>query len=63
MSNGMSRNRFGEILYALLLSDNMNLDKQDKLSKVRPFYDMIAKRCIENQPNSPDLSALLWLKQ
>lgn len=35
----------------------MNLDKQDKNTNIRSFYDMIANRCLENQPKSPDLSA------
>ena len=56
MSKARSCNCFEEILSILHLSDNMNLDKQDKMTKSRPFYDMIAKRCTENQPNSPDLS-------
>ena len=58
MSNAISRNRFEEILLLILhLSDNINLDKQDKMTKIRPFNDMITKRCIENRPNSPDISA------
>ena len=52
MLNAMSRNRFDEILYVLHLSDSMNLDKQDKMTKVIPFYEMpyhfMTKRCIEN---------------
>ena len=56
MSNATSRNHLEEILSVLHLSDNMNVDKQDKMTKSRLFYDMIAKHCIENQPNSPDLS-------
>ena len=34
----------------------MNPDKQNEMTKIRPFYDMIAKSCIENWPDSPDLS-------
>ena len=52
MLNAMSRNRFEEILSVLHLSDNMNLDKQNKMTKVIPFYEMpcnfMTKRCIEN---------------
>ena len=51
----MSCNRFEEIFSILHLSDNMNLDKQDKMTKIRPLYDMTTKRCIENRPNSSDL--------
>ena len=56
MSNTMSCNRFEEIFSILHLKDNVNLDKQDKMTKIRPFYDMTAKRCFENRPNSSDLS-------
>ena len=35
----------------------MGLDKQDKITKIIPFYYKIAKSCIENGPNSLDLSA------
>ena len=41
ISNTMSHNCFEEILSVLHLSDNMNLDKQDKMYKIRPFYDLI----------------------
>ena len=56
MSNAMSRNRFEELLSVLHLSDNMNLAQNDKFAKVRPFYELIAKRCYNNRPNSADLS-------
>ena len=58
MSNAMSLNHFEEIFSILHLIGNMNLDKQDQMTKVRPFHDMISKHCIENQPNSPDLSVM-----
>ena len=57
ISNTMSRNRFKNILSVLHLSDNMDLDKQDKITKIRPFYYKIVKSCIENRPNSSDHSA------
>ena len=44
ISNAMCRNRFEEILSALHLSDNINLDKQDKMTTIRPFYDAIPKK-------------------
>ena len=31
-----------------ILSGNMNIDKLDKMTKIRPFYEMIAKCCIES---------------
>ena len=45
----MSRNRFKNILPVLHLSD--------KITKIIPFYYKIVKSCIENRPNSLDLSA------
>jgi len=56
MSNSMSRNRFEELLSVLHFSDNMKLDKEDKMTKIRPLYNMIRKRCVENRPNAADLS-------
>ena len=56
MSSAMSRNRFEELLSVLHLSDNMKLDTSDKLSKVRPFSDLIVRRCVEFRPNSENLS-------
>ena len=55
MSNPMSHNHYEKILSMLHVSDKMNLDKQDKMSQIRQFHDMIAKSCIENWPNFPDL--------
>nr|CAH7752430.1 unnamed protein product [Callosobruchus chinensis] len=40
----MSRNRFQSIKQNLHLSDNSILDKNDKFSKVRPFFDVITKK-------------------
>nr|CAH7732419.1 unnamed protein product [Callosobruchus chinensis] len=40
----MSRNRFQSIKQNLHLSDNSILDKNDKISKVRPFSDVITKK-------------------
>ena len=57
MSNTMSRKFFEEILSVLHLSDKINPDKQNKMTKIRPFFDMTTKSCIENWPDSPDLSA------
>ena len=39
-----------------ILSGNMNIDKLDKMTKIRPFYEMIAKCCIESWPRSPVVS-------
>ena len=48
MPNAMSNNHFEETLSVLYLSDNINLDEQFIMTKIRPFYDMIGKCCIEN---------------
>ena len=56
ISNAMSHNHFQKILCVLHLSDNMNLDEQDKMTKIIPFYDMIAKCCIKNPTNTLELS-------
>ncbi len=34
----------------------MNLDESDKMSKVRPFFDMMNKKCLEFRANLPNLS-------
>ena len=39
-----------------ILSGNMNIDKLDKMTKIRPFYEMIAKCCIESWLRSPVVS-------
>ena len=56
MSNAMCRNRFEELLPFLHLSDNMKLDTSDKLDKIRSFYNLIVRRCVEFRPNSENLS-------
>ena len=56
MANAMSRNRFENILSHLHLSDNLNLAQNDKMAKVRPFYDLIVQRCFKYRPNTVDLS-------
>ena len=56
MPNAMSNNHFEEILSVLYLSDNINLDEQFIMTKIRSFYDMIGNCCIENWRSSLDLS-------
>ena len=56
VSKTMSRNRLEEILSVPHLSDNMNLDKQNKMTKIEPFCDIITKRCHESRPNSLDFT-------
>ena len=40
----MSHNRYEKILSMLHVSDKMNLDKQDKMSQIRPFHDISRKK-------------------
>ena len=46
VSNAMSRNRFEEIISMLHCCDNEQLDPDDKMSKVRPLYNVINQRCL-----------------
>lgn len=43
----MSRNKFKNIKRNLHLSDNNNLDKKDKFSKLRPFFNIINERFMQ----------------
>ena len=56
MANAMSRNCFENILSHLHLSDNLNLAQNDKMAKVRPFYNLIVQCCFKYRPNPVDLS-------
>ena len=47
ISEAMSRNRFEEILAMLHCCDNSQLDLNDKMSKVRPLYNLINLRCLK----------------
>ena len=46
VSNAMSRNRFEEIISMLHCCDNEQLDPDDKMSKVRPLYNVINQSCL-----------------
>ena len=56
LTNIMSRNRFDEVMACFHLCDNDNLDRSDKMSKVRPFLNLINKRCLDNHYNLTNLS-------
>ena len=56
LTNIMSRNRFEEVMACFHLCDNDNLDRSDKMSKVRPFLNLINKRCLDNHYNLTNLS-------
>ena len=45
-----------ELIKVFHLCDNSKLDKNDRMSKVRPFYDMMNAKCLKLRPNSPNLS-------
>ena len=51
MSRAMSRNRFEEILSVLHCCDNNNLNPEDKMTKVRPLYNLINERCLKYLSN------------
>ena len=46
VSRAMSRNRFGEIISMLHCCENEQLDTDEKMSKVRPIYNVINQRCL-----------------
>ena len=46
VSNAMSRNRFEEIKSMSRCCDNKQLDPDDKMSKVRPLYNVINQPCL-----------------
>ena len=48
VSSLLSRNRFDEIMQNLHLADNSNLDKEDRLAKVRPLIDKLNEQCLAN---------------
>src|SRR6218665_1936141 len=56
VSSAMSLNRFEELLRFLHVCDNTNLDKTDKLAKLRPLFDKLNKRFLENWPVQQDIS-------
>ena len=47
MSDWMFRNTFERILRNLHLCDKEQLDKQDKLSKLRPFINELIRRLLK----------------
>ena len=44
----LSRNRFDEIIRNLHLAENSNLDKEDKIAKVKPLIDKLNGQCLAN---------------
>lgn len=56
VSNAMPRKRFEQIMMCLHLSDNLNLDPNDKMAKIRPFYNLINKKFLRYRLNNPNLS-------
>lgn len=56
VSNSMRRNRFEDIFRFLHIVDNGNLDKNDKMAKVRPLSRMLNDKFILHAPIEKDLS-------
>ena len=56
MSNAMSHNRFEDLILVLHLSDKNNFQADDKMAKVRPFYNMLNIRCCNYAPNKDNKS-------
>ena len=54
--NAMRRNRFDQIMRALHLQDNLELDCKDRFSKVRPLIIFMQRRFMENYMPSPSVS-------
>ena len=51
MSDAMPRNRFEELIAVVRFADNMNLEKGDKMAKIRHFYDLLNARFRKYAPN------------
>ena len=47
ISIAMSRNRFEEIMLLLHCCDHNQFDPNEKMSKVRPLYNLINQRCLK----------------
>ena len=56
VANLFTRKRFRDILTCLHLCDNLELDKTDKMTKMRPFYNLINERCLKFRENVPHLA-------
>lgn len=56
VSSLFSRKRFLDLFKCVHLCDNLDLAKNDKMAKVRPFYDLINERFLKFRANSPNLS-------
>ena len=56
ISSLITCNRFEKILSVLHLSDNSNLNSEDKFSKIRPFYSLLNEKCLNGFSESKNLS-------
>lgn len=52
VSNAISRNRFEYIMSNFHCCNNETLDQTDKFAKVRPFFDIMNSKFLENAPHS-----------
>ena len=56
ISSAMTVNRFEEILRYMHVSDNNNLEMNEKIAKVRPLFNMLNDRFLAHFPISENLS-------
>lgn len=56
IASTMSRNRFDQMMKFLYLADNTTLTPGDKLTKVRPLFDILNQRFIKYFPMTQDVS-------
>ena len=56
LSTAMPRNKFDQLFRFLHLCDNDSPRQNDRFWKLRPFYDLINKRCLKYRTNIETLS-------
>ena len=55
IASAFSRARFREIFHCFHLCDNNNLDKNDKVAKVYPLYNVMNARCLKFRGNNSNI--------
>ena len=56
VSNLLTRNEFQQFMQFLHLVDNEDVDSSDRFVKVRPLFDVMNTKCLENCILTPDVS-------
>ncbi|XP_054724350.1 piggyBac transposable element-derived protein 3-like [Uloborus diversus] len=56
ISEAMPRCRFEKIMQYLHFADNSNLDKTDKMAKLRPFFNLLNETFLRHMPDEQQLS-------